>query len=175
MKQTGIPRILIAAPCSGSGKTTMVCAFLDALTDLGAADVEQRRFHYGYARWHFSYVAPFSRIDDDGVVAQDVFVVKPFVEGSPVVASYEEGEADVGEVLAQRLQRVPGVGRLGHVELIVACLEFWLVGNGLFCHLEPQFVCQQVGGFFLEWVHGRNQSNPEDCEREQRQICRNSL
>ena len=74
-------------------------AFLDALTDLGAADVEQRRFHYGYARWHFSYVAPFSRIDDDGVVAQDVFVVKPFVEGSPVVASYEEGEADVGEGL----------------------------------------------------------------------------
>ena len=95
-------------------------------------------------------------VTDDGVVAQDVFVVKPFVEGSPVVASYEEGEADVGEVLAQRLQRVPGVGRLGHVELIVACLEFWLVGNGLFCHLEPQFVCQQVGGFFLEWVHGRN-------------------
>lgn len=31
MKQTGIPRILIAAPCSGSGKTTMVCALLRVL------------------------------------------------------------------------------------------------------------------------------------------------
>ena len=74
-------------------------AFLDALTDLGAADVEQRRLKYGYARCNFSYVTHFSRIDDDGVAAQDVYEVKPFVAGSPVVASYEEGEADTREVL----------------------------------------------------------------------------
>ncbi|MCI7599812.1 MAG: cobyrinate a,c-diamide synthase [Megasphaera sp.] len=35
IQETPVPRLLLAAPCSGSGKTTVVCALLQALKDRG--------------------------------------------------------------------------------------------------------------------------------------------
>ncbi len=51
---------------------------------------------------------------------------------------------------------MPGIGRLGQAELIVACLQLWLVLQCLFYHLQAQVVVEQVGSCFLEWVHGRD-------------------
>ncbi len=91
-----------------------------------------------------------ARIDHDGVVGKDVVVMIPLVESSPVVATNQQGELDVGVILAHGLQRVPGIGWLRQAELIVACLQLWLVLQRLFYHFQAQLVVEQVGSGLLE-------------------------
>ena len=54
-------------------------------------------------------VATRARIDGDGVVGDDVFVMIPTAEHLPVVGSYEERELAVGVGGGERLQRVPHI------------------------------------------------------------------
>ena len=80
----------------------------------------------------------------------------PLVESCPVVATNQQGELVFRVILADGLQRMPGIRWLRQAELLVACLQLWLVLQRFFYHFQAQLVVGQVGSGLLEWVHGRN-------------------
>ena len=93
-------------------------------------------------------------IDSYGIMAEDVLIVSPAVEGEPVVGSDDEGELLVGMLLGERLEGLPGVRRLEHPELVVAGMDMRFVAQGFACERQPLAVRQEVGGLGLEGVQG---------------------
>ena len=82
------------------------------LSYLRAADVEQGSLYDGYTCRNLTDAGALARINHNGVVGEDVVMVIPLVECRPVIAANQQGELCFRIVLADGLQRVPGIGRL---------------------------------------------------------------
>lgn len=89
-------------------------------------------------------VATRARIDGDGVVGDDVFVMIPTAEHFPVVGSYEERELAVGVGGEERLQRVPHIGGTRQGELEVAGFQLGVGGERHAGHLQTEAVVEEV-------------------------------
>ena len=82
-------------------------SFFDSLTYLRAANV------------HIPRLAWCSRIDHYLVVVLDVLIMILPVEVFPVVATHQKHKLTVGIIFRQRLQGIPGIGRLRQMHLVV--------------------------------------------------------
>ena len=72
----------------------------------------------------------------------------PALEARPVVTSYQEDELPVGIVTLKMLQGIPGIGRLGQLELVTGGLHPSDTFQSLLRHLKAQLVVQEVGLLF---------------------------
>ena len=123
-------------------KLVDVFVLFNTLPNFSAADVYERRVENAYAigKCCARDCLPLPRINHNRVVGKYVFCMIPAVEGFPVVTTNEKCEAISGEVMAELLQGVPGIGRFRELELIVRSLEMRIVS----CCLTHQFQTQMV-------------------------------
>ena len=100
----------------GLHKTVNGATVCHTLADNRAVEIVEGRVDEGDTQWKCgsidSGVVP--RINDDGIVAEDFFVVFPAVESEPVVGSHDQGEVVLGVSLgefAERVVRIRGFGQ----------------------------------------------------------------
>lgn len=70
----------------------------DVASYFSAAYVEQWCRYNSYAIWYILNIGPLPWIYNDGIVGQDVFMMIPFIEGCPIVATNKKGERNVGVI-----------------------------------------------------------------------------
>ena len=97
-----------------------------------------------------------ARIDGNIKVGKDIIGMGPPVEGEPVVGSDDKHKLLIWIVGLEMLQRVPRIGRLGEVELVIGGFEARLTEQGTLREEQSLVIVEQVCRRLLEGVEGRH-------------------
>ena len=101
----------------------------NAMTYFRAADIVKRsvdKTHCGRKRNRVD-VGVSSRINDDGIMSDDVVGVIPTGEREPIVGSDEKCEHAIGIVVAHRLECMPHIRRLRQMKFTIVGDEMRLI------------------------------------------------
>lgn len=147
-------------------KTVDDLPLLDALAYVGAADGVEPGIDEMHIRRQGGFIngEAFAWINRDFVVGENVCWFGPSVEGQPVVGTDDENELTVGIIGGEMFERVPCIGGLGEVELVVGGHETRLVLERLSGEAESQIIGKKVVvGCFegVEW--GDDKPNFVEC------------
>ena len=126
----------------GLHKTVNGATVCHALADNRAVEIVEGRVDEGDTRWKCGGIdsGVMPRIDDDGIVTEDFFVVFPAVEGDPVVGSHDQGEVVLGVSLGELAERVVRIRGFGQAKFEVAGHETGLAFEGKLGEFQAQIV-----------------------------------
>ena len=126
----------------GLHKTVNGATVCHALADNRAVEIIEGCVDEGDTRWKCGGIdgGIVTRIDDDGIVTEDFFVVFPAVEGEPVVGSHDQGEVVLGVSLGEFAERVVRIRGFGEAEFEVAGHETGLAFEGKLGEFQAQIV-----------------------------------
>ena len=128
----------------------------NTMTNLRAADIEQRCVgNCNILRYILKGIAG-SRIDDDTIAGKDVLAAIPRGKAFPIISSDDKHKFAVGMFLSQGLERIIHIGRTRQIELAVTNFHAWHFGNSKSRQMQPFLVIKEML-INLERVLRRNQ------------------